>query len=243
MIDEHNAENIDKWLQNFQNDFHNNSQVNDIFLEELARSLCDDIPFGYEASHRIASWLFNHINIDRNRKANESHDEKSNDNGMIIIGYQGIGKSTYASKHKNAIDLESSLFKVNDKRDDNWYIIYCKVAIALAKKGYIVLTSSHKEVIEEFAICSKYDKGYVITIIAPDNSLEQEWIEKLKHRWYTTKTHKDLVAYQDANTNFKEEIDWLFSKNKFTKVAISEMTYNLDTVIDGLCIINKFSRL
>ena len=91
MIDEHNAENIDKWLQNFENDFHNNSRVNDIFLEEFARSLCDDIPLGYEASHRIASWLFNYINNNQNRKVDESCNKKS-DNGVIIIGHKVIVK-------------------------------------------------------------------------------------------------------------------------------------------------------
>lgn len=227
MIDEHTAENIDTWLRNFQNDFYskNKSQVTDYFLEEFARSLCDDIPFGYESSHRIAAWLFNHIN--------ESHNKKNNI-GMIIIGYQGIGKTTYASNHKNAIDLESSLFYVDGEHDDNWYIIYCRIAIALAKKGYIVFTSSHKEVVNEFTKYDNHDKDYTITIIAPDISLKNEWIKKLEYRWYDTNELKDYAAYKDANKNFKEEIDWLFSQNEFIKVAISEMTYNFNVIIDGL---------
>lgn len=96
-----------------------------------------------------------------------------------------------------------------------------------------MFTSSHKEVVNEFAKYDNHEKDYTITIIAPNISLESEWVKKLEYRWYDTNEHKDYAAYQDANKNFKEEVDWLFLQ-KFIKVAISEMTYDLSAVIDGL---------
>ena len=48
---------------------------------------------------------------------------------MIIIGYQGIGKSTLASRYPgHYIDLESSHFN-NDlgKKEPGWHIPYCKI--------------------------------------------------------------------------------------------------------------------
>ena len=32
---------------------------------------------------------------------------------MIVIGYQGIGKSTLVKEHNSCIDFESSNFKIN----------------------------------------------------------------------------------------------------------------------------------
>ena len=52
---------------------------------------------------------------------------------MIIIGYQGIGKSTLAGKDNKFIDLESGNFWVNGERVENWYIPYCQIAEHLSK--------------------------------------------------------------------------------------------------------------
>ena len=46
--------------------------------------------------------------------------------GLIVIGYQGIGKSSIGGKY-NCIDLESSNFYIDDKRDNDWYKIYCNI--------------------------------------------------------------------------------------------------------------------
>ena len=65
---------------------------------------------------------------------------------MIVIGYQGIGKSTLAQKQFKYIDLESSALRRDGVRWHNWYEPYCLVAEWLSKQGYIVFVSSHKEV-------------------------------------------------------------------------------------------------
>jgi ABC-type proline/glycine betaine transport system ATPase subunit len=58
--------------------------------------------------------------------------------GKVVVGYQGIGKSTLAFHNNRVIDLESSNFFVDGERPANWHIIYCNIARALCKQGYIV---------------------------------------------------------------------------------------------------------
>ena len=70
---------------------------------------------------------------------------------MIIIGYQGVGKSTLANKDDKFIDLESSSFWVKGEngeivRSINWYEIYVNIAENLSKQGYVVFVSSHEVV-------------------------------------------------------------------------------------------------
>ena len=67
---------------------------------------------------------------------------------MIIIGYQGIGKSSISVRNSCRIDLESGTFWNNDTRPNDWYIYYCNIAEHLSKQKFTVFTSSHKEVRE-----------------------------------------------------------------------------------------------
>lgn len=62
MISDTDANKIDEWLRNFQKDHDDLKIVNDNAIESLARALHDDIPFGYEASIRLANWLFCYLN-------------------------------------------------------------------------------------------------------------------------------------------------------------------------------------
>ena len=88
---------------------------------------------------------------------------------MIIIGYQGIGKSTLAGKNK-CIDLESGNFWFYDLetyqkvRHNDWYIPYCNIANHLSEQGYIVFTSSHEVVRNELkkAVESTGGRLYII---------------------------------------------------------------------------------
>ena len=54
---------------------------------------------------------------------------------MIIIGYQGIGKSTLANNKNGYIDLESSSFWNNGTRIPDWHIYYCRIAEIFHHKG------------------------------------------------------------------------------------------------------------
>lgn len=60
VISETDADKINEWLRKFQVSAEQDGfdEIDDQFALELARAMCDECPLGYEASHRIASWLF-----------------------------------------------------------------------------------------------------------------------------------------------------------------------------------------
>ena len=63
---------------------------------------------------------------------------------MIVIGYQGVGKSTLKETNFKYLDLQSEDFYVNEKRDENWYKVYCKIAEGFSAQGYLFLDSFSK---------------------------------------------------------------------------------------------------
>lgn len=63
MISEVEADKIDQWLRKFQKEHGDRMVVNDDIIRDLACALCDDVPLGYEASHRLANWLFCYLNV------------------------------------------------------------------------------------------------------------------------------------------------------------------------------------
>ena len=109
---------------------------------------------------------------------------------MIVIGYQGIGKSTLSNKDLRFVDLESGNFWVDGKRSDDWYKVYCNIAVHLSQQGYDVFVSSHEVVRKELAKSNE-----IVVIICPAVSLKDEWIEKLKTRWEQSQLDKDYKAY------------------------------------------------
>ena len=81
-----------------------------------------------------------------------------NNNGYIIIGFPGIGKSTVAKGDTRFIDLESSTFMVDGQRSEDWYKIYVNVAIDLTKQ-YNVFISSHMAV-QNYLATLNYNNVY-----------------------------------------------------------------------------------
>ena len=157
--------------------------------------------------------------------------------GKVVVGYQGIGKTTYAASHHMAIDLESSNFKNDRTHYEDWHIIYCRMAISLAKQGYIVFVSSHDEVVKELTRYDiKNDNECKIVIITPCYRLEKEWVERLKQRWNNTKKKKDYIAYKDAEENFHTEIYLLALQYDFMYIPIKTMDYDLNKIIEGLSV-------
>jgi nucleoside-triphosphatase THEP1 len=144
---------------------------------------------------------------------------------MIIIGYQGIGKSTLAKKHKNFIDLESGCFWVDGVRPQDWYKYYCQIAEHLSQQGYVVFTSSHKEVREEL----KKSKELVVCCI-PSLKLKDAWIEKLKKRYDESGLEKDYKAWKNAEACYEENIKDIIDDGFYTYI-IKDMNYNLREVI------------
>lgn len=125
--------------------------------------------------------------------------------GLIIIGYQGIGKSSLAGWSK-CIDLESGNFFIGDKRADDWYIPYCQIAMNLANQGYTVFTSSHKEVCEQLRTMPLMENVAKVVIICPPRFMREYWIERLQERYDKTQLNKDYKALMNAKNRFEENI-------------------------------------
>ena len=155
-------------------------------------------------------------------------------NGLIVIGYPGIGKTSAVENGISncIIDFESSLFKVNDRKIDNWCSIYCKQAVSMAKQGFTVLISSHKCVREELA---QYDQdGFTIVTIAPSYSLKDEWIDRLKNRYKANPCERNLAAWKNAESNFINDISNIASECTFSHIFINSMDYNLKLILSNL---------
>lgn len=102
---------------------------------------------------------------------------------QVIAGFPGIGKSYYKKKMKdsNVLDSDSSKFswdkKDKSKRNPDFpknYIEHIKSNIG---KVDVILVSTHDEVREEL---EKNDIKY--TLVYPDASLKDEYVERYKDR-------------------------------------------------------------
>lgn len=148
------------------------------------------------------------------------------DKGFIIVGYQGIGKSTMAGK-ENCIDLESGNFWVGNERCNAWYKIYANMAEHLAKQGYIVFTSSHKVFRDELR---KRNVDFVT--VSPSIALKDLWLEKLEQRYNLTKCDKDYKAWQNAVAAYGENIEDLQSEEKHW--VIRSMNYQMTDIVESI---------
>ena len=126
---------------------------------------------------------------------------------MIIIGYQGIGKSTISGYTTSMIDLESGNFWVDGKRNDNWYKVYVNIAEHLSNQGYIVFLSSHKVVREELN-----RREVPFAVICPSLEIKEKWIDKLKSRYEHSMSEKDFKAWKNAEQCYDENIKDLMSE-------------------------------
>lgn len=145
---------------------------------------------------------------------------------MIIIGYQGIGKSTLAKDSWKYIDLESGNFWINGERDEQWYKPYCNIANHLSAQGYTVFTSSHKEVREELKNSSE-----VVKIAFPALELKTDWLIRLKDRYNESMLEKDYKALMNASLYYETDINDLMNE-PFDKIVINNIDYNLRKLIE-----------
>lgn len=145
---------------------------------------------------------------------------------MIIIGYQGIGKSTLAKDSWKYIDLESGNFWINGERDEQWYKPYCNIANHLSAQGYTVFTSSHKEVREELKNSSE-----VVKIAFPALELKTDWLIRLTNRYNESMLEKDYKALINASLYYEDNIEDLMNE-PFDKIIINNIDYNLEELIE-----------
>lgn len=151
---------------------------------------------------------------------------------MIVIGYQGIGKSTLAARNLKYIDLESSNFWFDDPetkqrvRHSNWYEMYCNVAEDLSRQGYVVFVSSHQPVRERLLKSEEY-----VVVCVPSLILKDEWIKKLKERYENSLLEKDYKAYINAADRFTENVTEVMNSG-FDVILITDADYNLQNLIE-----------
>lgn len=148
--------------------------------------------------------------------------------GCVIIGYQGIGKSTLSNDDMRYVDLESGSFYVDGYRQDNWYIIYCNIAINLSKQGYNVFVSSHK-VVRDYLLSNHRDVK--ILCCYPSPYLKDDWIQKLRSRYDSSKLDKDRKAYLNALDRYSDNVIEIRSCGA-VPVEIDNMNYDLKTLVD-----------
>lgn len=149
---------------------------------------------------------------------------------MIVIGYQGIGKSTLSKSYLSCIDLENGNFWFESdgkmKRHDNWYISYANIAEHLSQQGYTVFVSSHKEVREQLKNSTEK-----VVVCCPSLDLEEPWIEKLRKRFENFGLEKDYKAYMNAKDRYKENIEDIINSG-FEVRLITSMDYILEDLLD-----------
>ena len=147
---------------------------------------------------------------------------------MIVVGYQGIGKSTLAGRDHKYIDLESGNFWVDGKRADDWYKPYCKIAEHLSEQGYIVFVSSH-EVVRQYL---EENSREVVVLVYPSIELKDEWIDKLTKRYARSKLDKDYKALMNAcEGRYVKNIKELQESCIKHKLEIIKIDYDLEAML------------
>lgn len=150
---------------------------------------------------------------------------------MVIVGYQGIGKSTLAKNANGFIDLESSNFFIDGVRSPDWYIPYCEIALDLSKQGYDVFVSSH-QIVRNY-LSSHHTED--LAIVCPARKLKDRWIAKLGNRYAETGLSKDYKAWKNAEDRYEANIDELLDEVGFDYyLVIDSMNYDLRSLLNGL---------
>ena len=149
-------------------------------------------------------------------------------NGAIVVGYPGVGKTTVSTDRVEFIDLESKCFYIDKDKEPNWYIAYCNVAIDLASQGYTVFVSSHKSV-------QQYLKSHLpdsanLSCCVPSLELKNQWIYKLLCRYEESGLQADYRAYCRARDHYIEDVNALL--NNFSNVIlIKNIVYDLEELL------------
>ena len=146
---------------------------------------------------------------------------------MIVVGYQGIGKSTLAGRDYKYIDLESGNFWIDGERADDWYKPYCKIAEYLSAQGYIVFVSSH-EVVRQYLVENSKE---LVVLVYPSIELKDVWIDKLEKRYIKSGLEKDYKALMNAKYSYVENIRELQESCIEYKLEINKLSYDLESML------------
>lgn len=147
---------------------------------------------------------------------------------MIVIGYQGVGKSSLAQRIPKVVDLESSNFRIDGRKPDDWYKPYGNIALDLSRQGFIVMTASHAPVREWIGTQNSTNEN--VFICHPAIALKDEWIEKLQRRFDETGLTKDEYALQNAQERYEYNIGEMIddaTRFHWGIIELATMDYNL----------------
>ena len=150
----------------------------------------------------------------------------------VIIGYQGIGKSTVSKESLSFIDLESSNFRIDGKRADDWYKPYGNIALDLSRQGYGVFTASHAPLREWLGTQNK--TGETIFVCYPATWMKDFWIDKLQKRYDSTHLPKDYAALMNAKDRYVDNINEIIAdadKYWFYKIELGDYYYDLKAIL------------
>lgn len=161
--------------------------------------------------------------------------------GVIVCGYQGIGKSSVASAIPDVIDLESSSFYgVDEKtRPENWAYYYVKIAIDQALSGKDVFLSCHDSVREQLytqyfgCLCGE-ERSYVAPlVIITAIELKKEWENRLLDRYFLSLKSKDRKAYEFHIKEFETTVNKIISNTSspLPTIFIRDIDYDLRDLI------------
>lgn len=122
--------------------------------------------------------------------------------GFIVVGYQGIGKTTLTSQNPNYFDLESSGYS---RENPEWFKDYVHDAIKkVTEEGYdICFVSSHK-VVRDYLI----ETNHTFLIFYPGVSKDTV-TRRLASRYFSDPSVKNGKALANAVLDFEANIDEL----------------------------------
>lgn len=153
---------------------------------------------------------------------------------MIIFGYQGIGKSSLANCPAGAlyIDLESSMFRtpMHPERSEDWFQAYGNIVYDLDKQNKFVFSACHQQ-IRDYIASEKDLKDAIAVICYPSLELREEWLHRLRQRWFDTQLPKDKAALDFAEASYSSSIKALDKDTQFDHIILTNMNYNLMNIL------------
>lgn len=148
---------------------------------------------------------------------------------MIISGFPGIGKTYYAKKFDNAIDLDSTPFSKleNGERNPDFPNNYIRQIKKIQNDYDFIFVSSHKETREALAN-AKLD--YIV--IFPDLNKKGNK-EAFMERYRTREHHTNRESFLKLmNNNFEKfATDLMMDKNAQRVINIDITNENLSDII------------
>lgn len=120
---------------------------------------------------------------------------------MIICGFPGVGKSMMA-KFNRAIDLESTPF-------EKGWLRYAKVAKHMHDSGYVVMVSTHKELLDCF---EQMEVPY--TVVVPHIDDIDAYLRRYKARGNSTEFIQKVMA------NWDKWLDEIHSKFSVLRTVV-----------------------